>query len=135
VKRIGKIVSGLLAVIVVLAVAEIIASESAEVVELETRDDAGAAVVTRLWVVEFDGVPVIRSGAGASGWYARLVARPRVRFTRNGQTLERLAVPAPALRDEINGLMRAKYGWRDHYISTLFGGRDDAIPVRLEPLP
>ena len=90
-KRLGKILAGLLALVVLLFVVEIIASESAEVVELETHDEAGEAVVTRLWVVDVDGIPVIRSGAGASGWYQRLVAQPRVRFTRDGRTGQREA--------------------------------------------
>jgi len=134
-KRIGKLLAGVLGVVVLLVVVEIVASESAEVVELETRDQAGEAVVTRLWVVDVDGTPVLRSGAGVSGWYQRLLREPRVRVTRAGETRTMQAVPAPELRDEINRLMRAKYGWRDLYISTLFGGRDDALPVRLEPLP
>jgi hypothetical protein len=30
--------------------------------------------------------------------------------------------------------MRAKYGWGDQIIGWMIGGRETAIPVRLEPL-
>ena len=111
-------------------VLQTVASESGEVVVLHTRQD-GSEETTRLWVVERDGDAWLRSGAGESGWYGRLVADPQIVLERAGQRLSCVAEPTPAARDEINALMAAKYGWRDQLIGLLVGSRDGAIPVRL----
>jgi len=109
---------------------QIIASESGEVVVLHTAEGAGTAT-TRLWVVEHDGDLWLRSGGGESGWYARLQADARIKLERGGRTLLCVAEPEPAMRDVINDLMAAKYGWRDRVIGIMVGGRDAAIPVRV----
>lgn len=107
-----------------------LAAESGEVVVLTSRDASGAPLQTRLWVVDLDGSPYLRGREGA-GWYARLIAEPRVRVERDGVVADYLALPSADRRPEINELMRRKYGWRDVYIGLLVGGRDDAIPVQL----
>lgn len=43
-------------------------------------------------------------------------------------------MPEPASQAVINDLMRAKYGWVDEFIGMMFG-RDDATPIRLDPIP
>lgn len=111
---------------------QMVASETGEVVVLHTSAD-GAEQTTRLWVVELDGDLWLRSGGGDSGWYARLVAEPRVRLEREGRLASYTAEPDPARRDAINAAMREKYGWRDRIIEILLGGRDAAVPVRLRP--
>lgn len=110
-----------------------IASESAEVVVIHTTDSAGAIQSTRLWVVDYEREPYLRSGADGSGWFARLQENPRIRFERNGESGEYVAEPRPSLSAEINALMREKYGWRDRFISLLLGGREGSIPIRLRP--
>lgn len=124
---------GLLVVAASVFVAERVASESGEVVVLSSLDASGAPVQTRLWVVDLDGSQYLR-GDSSSRWYARLVAQPHVRLDRDGRTADYRAVPAVDQRERINQRMRRKYGWRDAYISGLLGGREEAIPVRLEPL-
>ena len=120
----------LAALLVGVFVAQMIASETGEVVVLHTRDGAGEKT-TRLWVVEHDGDLWLRSGGGASGWYERVETHPRVGLERHGRRLECTAEPTPASGTIINSLMAEKYGWRDDLIGVLVGGRDAAIPVRL----
>ena len=129
------IVGVLLALIAAVFGLQLLASETGEVVVLHARDAGGEEVATRLWVADHAGSPYLRVGADGSGWYARLTANPAVRVTRAGATRSFLAVAEPALSDEINSLMRAKYGWRDELMAMLVGGRDGAIPIRLQALP
>lgn len=127
-----RVFVALLVVALLVGGLEMIAAESGEVVVLRTADAGGAAKETRLWVVE-DGSHVwLRSGSEAAGWYQQLVARPEVEVQRGEETLRVRAVPEVGARTRINGLMREKYGWADAYIGILFG-RDDAIPIRLDP--
>ncbi len=121
-----------LAALVALSAGSMLASESGEVVVLRTTDATGEPQETRLWVVEDGGQAWLRSGNESSGWFLRLRERPDVTVVRDGESLEVRAVPDPAARERINGLMKEKYGWADSYIGFFFG-RDDAIPVRLEP--
>lgn len=117
-----------------LMLLQMVASESGEVVVLSTRGDGDAAEETRLWVVDHDGHAWLRAGQPQSGWFMRLTANPRIGLERNGVRNAFDAVPEPAMRDTINGLMNAKYGWADDFIGMMFG-RDDATPVRLVPIP
>ena len=110
---------------------QMIASETAEVVVLHTDGDAGVES-TRLWVVDHEGTQYLRAGGEFSGWYARLVGNAEVTVVRGAVPAQYTAVARADLRDVINSLMRQKYGWRDSYISMLFG-RAEAIPVKLEP--
>ena len=113
---------------------EYVASESGEVVVLRTRDAAGAAHETRLWVVDHDGALWLRAGNPEHGWFPRLAADPSVRLTRGGQALGLRATPVPEARDKINDLMHEKYGWADDYVCFFFP-REKKIPVRLDPAP
>jgi len=61
-------------------------------------------------------VPVLLGFALAGG-----LSRPRQR-------------PQPPLATRVvNELMREKYGWRDSFLKVLFGGRENAMAVRLQP--
>ena len=128
--RVLGVVLVLLGLVITL---EIIASESGEVVVVTTRDGDTTAT-TRLWVVDHDGSAWLRSGSPQSGWYQRMQAEPRVQVERQGVTSGALVVAVPAEQATINRLMRDKYGWADQYISMLFG-REDAVPLRLDPAP
>lgn len=128
----------LVAVLVILGVAAafgvigMIASESGEVVVLRTTDASGAAHETRLWVVEHDGDWWLRAGSPDNAWLARLRERPEIEVERDGEARVWRAVPTPEARDAVNALMREKYGLADRWIDWTFG-REDAVPVRLEP--
>ena len=128
-----RIVLAVVAVFALIMISQQIASETGEVVVLTTIDQQGAEHTTRLWVVEHDGAQWLRSGADAMGWYQRLAANSAVHLARGETEQPYAAVPQADKRAVINGLMREKYGWRDRYIELLFG-RDDAIPIRLDPI-
>lgn len=121
----------LMALLVIFFGAQIVASETGEVVILYT-DDGGEQAATRLWVVDHEGHAWLRSG-GDSGWYQRLVAEPRVELERHGVRRPYLAVPEPAMSGRINTLMKEKYGWREDVVSVLAGSREDAMAIRLNP--
>ena len=124
-------VGALLALILLVFVLQIAASESGEVVVLRTQDANDAAHETRLWVVEHEGRPWLRAGNPGTGWLVRLQARPEVEIVRGGETLRVRAVPVPDARDRINALMNEKYGLADSYVC-LFFRRPSKIPVRLD---
>jgi hypothetical protein len=131
-RLLARLLGLLLALVVLVFGLEMIAAESGEVVVLRTADDAGRVEETRLWVVEDGGHAWLRSGSPASVWYGRLQRTPAVEVVRGDVPVSYTAVPRVEDRDRINALMRAKYGWADAYIGLLFG-RDDAVPVRLDP--
>ncbi len=126
-----KIAGAFGALIVVIFLLQIVASELGEVVILTTDDATGEPAETRLWVVDLEGSAWLRSGSPQSGWFLRIKANPLIRVERGGQPYRYRAVFVPERRAEINALMREKYGWSDAYISLLFG-RDEAVPVRLD---
>jgi hypothetical protein len=128
------LLAGVLGLAIVVLGTQYLASESGEVVVLQTRDEAGGVHETRLWVVDHDGAPWLRSGNPSRGWFPRLSARPEVVVVRGGEAIPLLAVPAPEARDTINDLMHQKYGWADSYVSFFFP-RSKKVPVRLEPRP
>jgi hypothetical protein len=123
-----------LALVLAIGALEMVAAESGEVVVLRTTDAAGAPHETRLWIVEDGSHSWLRSGNDAAAWFVRLRERPEVEVERGSETLRVRAVPEVGARARINDLMRQKYGWADAFIGTLFG-RDDAIPIRLDPRP
>ena len=130
---VGRVIGGLLALTIVVLLAQAIASESGEVVVLHTTDVTGADVTTRVWIVDSDGAQWLRAGHAESGWYTRLAAQPTIRLQRGDVVADYTAVPTPDARATVNDLMQRKYGWRESLIGVLVGGRDGAIPVRLEP--
>jgi len=115
-----------------LMILQMVASESGEVVVLSTLNDDGKPEETRLWIVDIEDTQYLRAGQPGSGWFARLQATPRVALARGEARGAYDAVPEPERRDEVNALMRRKYGWADQFIELLFG-REDAIPVGLQP--
>ncbi len=125
--KLGSVIFALLAIVIVL---QIIASESGEVVVITTQDAAGDARETRLWVVDHHGSAWLRSSSPQSGWYQRMLANPQIGVQRGEESFAAVAQPAVDAKDTINRLMNDKYGWADDYIGMLFG-RDNAIPIRL----
>lgn len=129
-KVVLKVVGGLVAAFVLLMVVQLIASESGEVVVVESMDDQGQPQETRLWVVDHDGHAWLRSGSPEAGWYQRMMANPKVKVTRGEQAFNAVVDAQPEQRKIVNDLMLEKYAWADQLIALLFG-RDDAIPLRL----
>ncbi len=132
-KWLVRILLGLVGLVVVVFGLQVIASETGEVVVLHARDADGSVVETRLWVVDLDGRQYLRCGADGSGWFSRLTANPDVEVERGGERAAYLAVPEPESSSVVNQLMQRKYGWRDSLVAVLVGGRDGAVPVRLDP--
>ena len=112
----------------------IVASELGEVVVLQSRKPDGDTKRTRLWVVDIDGSQYLRASPD-SDWYLFLQNAPEASLTRADATQTYRAEPQMAQAQELNRLMREKYGWRDAYSEFLFGGREDAVPVALVPAP
>jgi hypothetical protein len=125
--------AAVLGLVLALALLQIVASESGEVVVLQTRAGDGLAHETRLWVIDLDGRQYLRAGDAGSGWFVRLSAQPEVAVARSGVHGFYRAAPVEEHRAVVNAAMRAKYGWRDAVVGMMVGGRDAAIPVRLEP--
>lgn len=127
-----RLLGTLIAIVAVLMIAQMFASERGEVVVITTTDASGAQHETHVWVVDSNGHPWIRSGSPKSGWYARLKETPTLELERNGTHTQHTVEAVPAKQSEINALMRAKYGWTDAYIG-LFFSRANAVPIRLDP--
>lgn len=134
-----KILLWVVGVVVLLVAAvfglQILASERVEVIELHTMDAGGKEVTTHLWVVDHEGTQYLRSGTGAAGWLDRAKAEDgAIEMTRNGKRMGYQIRPRPEYQRQINDLMSEKYTWGDDVITVLIGGRDDALPIALEPL-
>jgi hypothetical protein len=119
-----------------LGIAQLVASESGEVLVLETLDAEGEPHETRIWVVDDAGSLWVRGGAD-SGWVQRLLANPEIRAERAGQRAPFRAIPDRDVvrRDRVNTLMREKYGFADRFIAVTLGDadREGALPIRLDP--
>src|SRR5262245_18203524 len=111
-----------------------VASESGEVVVLQTPNlEKGGIRETRLWVVYHEGAPWLRAGNPESAWFLALSEQPQVVLIRGEDVLQMMAEPKPEARDAINDLMHQKYGWADSLVC-LLSPRDKKVPVRLEPV-
>ena len=129
-KRVIQVVVVLVAILLLVFAVQMAASESGEVVVLETTDGA-RTFETRVWVVDVDGAVYLRSGGEGQQWYRRLARNPSVVVTRDGESRRFTAVPEVARRERVNQLMATKYGWSDKVIGWMFS-RADAIPIRLD---
>ncbi len=123
--------ASILGLMLAFVIAQTLASERVEVVEVFTMDDGGEEVVTRLWVVDHEGYQYLRIGADGSGWFSRLQKKPDIRVGRDDKVLPYRAVPNPEKSEIVNRLMRDKYTWGDAFFATLFGGREGSIPIEL----
>lgn len=123
--------ASILGLTLAFVIAQTLASERVEVVEVFTMDDGGEELVTRLWVVDHEGYQYLRVAADGSGWFSRLQKKPDIRVGRDDQVLPYRAVPNPEKSEIVNRLMRDKYTWGDAFFATLFGGREGSIPIEL----
>jgi hypothetical protein len=110
------------------------AGEQTEVVVLRTDDSLGRSQETKMWVVDYQGVPWVRVANPERGWYRRLLADPKVELVRAGETQPCLARPydVPEIAAELDAVFREKYGLVDWWYGLLL--RRHPIPVRLEPV-
>jgi hypothetical protein len=131
-RRARRIVAVLLLVPFLVLGGSFVASESGEVVTLQTQGADGPRE-TRLWVVDEGGRQWLRAGGPESKWLLDIRGNPTVQVERDGRSAPYTAVPDVASRDRLNPLFAEKYGWADAYIDALLG-RDDATPIRLDPL-
>jgi hypothetical protein len=135
-KKVAIAIGAVFGLLVLLALGQLAASESGEVLVLETLDAEGQPHETRIWVVDDAGAVWVRGGAD-SGWVQRLLERPEVRAERAGRQASFRAAPErdPAARDRVNALMREKYGFADRFIAVTLGDaeREGALPIRLDP--
>lgn len=109
-----------------------VASESGEVVTLQTQDADGEQRETRLWIVDDGGRQWLRAGGPDAKWLLDIRRNPAVQVEREGRSARYTAVPDTASRERLNPLFAEKYGWADAYIDALLGS-DDATPIRLDP--
>jgi hypothetical protein len=121
-------------IVVAFVLAVIIASESGEVVVLQTFDPVGTGYETRLWVIEDGDRLWLRAGDPESRWLQRLRVKPEVELERGGETRSYQAVPVddPDVRTWLNASLAEKYGWADRFVSIL-GDHSVCVPTRLDP--
>ena len=110
------------------------AGEQTEVAVLRTSDALGRGHETKLWVVDYQGVPWVRVANPERGWYRRLVEQPRIELVRAGEPQTCLAEPydVPEIAAELDAVFREKYGLVDWWYGLLL--RRHSIPVKLEPV-
>ena len=125
---------GLLIVAATFAGLERLAAERIEVVELIAANEAGEKRITRLWVVDDEGMAYLRVGSDGSGWYDRILMNDSVEVVREGVTAEYRVQARPEKSVRINELMQQKYTWGDTLIGQMLGGREGSIPLELQPL-
>ena len=125
---------GLLIVGAAFAGLERLAAERIEVVELIAANDAGEKQITRLWVVDDEGLAYLRVGADGSGWYDRILMNDSVEVVRDGVTAQYRVQARPEKSVRINELMQQKYTWGDRLIGQMLGGREGSMPLELQPL-
>lgn len=130
-KIFGYFLALILTVLVLVFGLQYVASERVEVVQLHAPDDSGEMVTTRLWIVDDEGYPYLRSTDINAGWAARALAAPIFELTRNGNRQHYRAQPRTDKRDRINSLMRTKYTWGDRVIELMVGGRQSSVPMQL----
>jgi hypothetical protein len=111
---------------------QVAASERVEVVQLQTIDETGEEVVTRLWVVDHDGHAYLR-GETDSGWFKRLQSSDRITLTRGEQTGDFTHTVKNENIDTINEMMREKYTWGDRFIEIALGSRAQSNAIELTP--
>jgi hypothetical protein len=120
-----------LAVVVVLGHLAMI-EVGREVVTIRTPLPDGEWQETRLWVVDYQGVPWLHS-AGES-WVARFEGDPVVELERGGETRRYKAHAVPGPHPEIDAALREKYGIADRWVRFLAPCNESVVPVRLQPL-
>jgi Uncharacterized protein conserved in bacteria (DUF2255) len=130
----GRLLFGLLLVLMLVAGGTYWAGEQTEVAVLRTTDAEGVSYDTELWVVDYEDDPWVRVANPERSWYERLRENPDVELVRDGETRRYRAEPhdVPEIAAELDEAFRAKYGLVDWWYGLLL--RRQPIPVRLAPV-
>jgi hypothetical protein len=104
-----------------------------EVATLYTTDGVGKIHTSSIWVIDHGHEIWIRSLDPTSLWLDRLISHPEVKLLRGGALTAFHATPFTHRRERVNALMAERYGWADWFLAKI-EGRDDAVPVYLDPL-
>ena len=104
-----------------------------EVATLHTTDGVGKTYTTSIWVIDHGHQIWIRSLDPTSPWLDRLISHPEVQLQRGDALIAYHATPFTHQRARVNALMAERYGWAEWFLSKI-EGRDEAIPVYLDPL-
>jgi hypothetical protein len=114
----------------------LIALEGKDVAVLHTRDDAGGARRTRVWIAEHDGALWVESATPERDFYRDLLLRPEIDVEHAGHAQRMIARPEPgaAGHERIRNLLRDKYGWADCWVA-LLQDTSRSVAVRLDPAP
>jgi hypothetical protein len=110
------------------------AGEQTEVAVLRSTDELGRRFETKLWVVDYQGVPWLRAARPMRSWYERLLEDPAIVLERGGVEQDYFAQPfeIPEIAAELDGVFREKYGVVDWWYGVVL--LRDPIPIRLEPV-
>lgn len=122
------------AAVVAFGLVTLVALEGVEVVELRTRDGAGAVRTTRVWIADADGASWVESATPDRPFLQDIAADPAVDLVRGGRVLAMHAVPEPGVagHERIRRLLAAKYGWADVWIG-LLADTSQSVAIRLSP--
>ncbi len=125
----------LLAVLLAVYLGSVAASPSDEVVTIVTRDRAGEAHKTTVWVIEDAGILWLRSASPTSAWLGRLRSNPDIELERAGRrrSYHAVAVETPEACARVNAKMAEKYGASETLVG-LYSDRSKFVAVRLDPL-
>jgi len=128
-----RIVVALVGLVVSFLGVTLLALEGGEVVVLHTRTAAGDWRMTRVWVAEDQGMPLIEVAEPQRPFYLDLLVQPEVRLERAGrlQTYRVVVLPQPHGHERIRARLREKYGWADVWIGWL-ADTTQSLAIRLE---
>ncbi|MEM1231864.1 MAG: hypothetical protein AAGI15_15080 [Pseudomonadota bacterium] len=113
---------GAVALIVVLAATTWAALETGGVAIAQTRDpDDGTPRQTHIWFVRDDDRIWLEAGHPSNPWVTDLAAGSALTLQLEGQTMTKpFHMHSANSHAGIRARMRAKYGWRDRWVTALF---------------
>jgi hypothetical protein len=131
-----NLVLAVLGMVAAFGATTLVALEGKDVAVLHTRDDAGGARRTRVWVAESDGALWVESATPEREFYRDLLLRPELDVEHAGRAQRMIARPEPgaAGHERIRALLRDKYGWADCWVA-LLQDTSHSVAVRLVPAP
>lgn len=134
--RLRNVVIGVAVLAIAFGATTLIALEGNDVAVLHTRDDAGGARRTRVWVAERDGALWVEAATPERGFYRDLQLRPEIDVEHGGRAQRMIARPEPgaAGHESIRAMLRDKYGWADCWVA-LLQDTSRSVAVRLDPAP
>ncbi len=134
--RVRNVVLAAVLLAVAFGATTVVALEGKDVAVLHTRDDAGGARRTRVWVAEHDGALWVEAATPERGFYTDLLQRPEIDVEHGGRAQRMIAraEPGDAGHQQIRTMLRDKYGWADCWVA-LLQDTSRSVAVRLDPAP